>query len=124
MNKIFSFGFITMAVFVTSGCSYQSVGDILEQQQTQYVSNIDAQITNCGFDSGTDPAVSITNNNDQLMQVFVKIGVSDSTGTQVDSQLLIETVPSGRTATKSQWNNGAYVEGGICEIIDITAYPQ
>jgi hypothetical protein len=124
MKRFLSVGFITLAVTLTSGCSYQTVGDVLEQQQTNYVSNIEARITNCGFDTGTDPAVSITNNNDQLMQIFVDIGVYDATGTQVDSKLLIETVPSGRTASKSEWNNGAYVEGGRCEIIDITAYPQ
>ena len=124
MNKLFSFGFITMAVVVTSGCSYQTVGDVLEQQQTQYVSNIDAQVTNCGFDTGTDLAISITNNNDELMQIFVDVGVYDSTGTQVDSELVIETVPAGRTAASTAWTNNAYVAGGNCEIIDITAYPK
>jgi hypothetical protein len=72
------------------------------------------------------PAIvfDITNNNDELMQIFVDVGVYDSTGTQVDRELVIETVPAGRTAASTAWTNNAYVVGGNCEIIDITAYPK
>ena len=125
MKNIFKASILLLVVStLASACSYKTVGDIVQEQQTQNLSYISTSITNCGYDTGTDPAISITNSSDKLMQVFVTIGVNDATSTQVDTKILIETVPAGRTANKSEWNNGAYVDGATCEIIDTKAYPQ
>jgi pyruvate/oxaloacetate carboxyltransferase len=125
MKNFFKVGILLLVVStLVSACSIRTVGDIVQEQQTENLSYISTSITNCGYDTGTDPAISITNSSDKLMQVFVTIGVNDATGTQVDTKILIETVPGGKTANKSEWNNGAYVEGATCAIIDTKAYTQ
>lgn len=114
---------VMLLISTTTACAQKTIGDVMNEKMAEITKNLNVEILNCGYDSGTYPLIEITNNNEFLVNVFVDLAAVDTDGTILNTTKILETVPAGRKAIAEGFITDAYYNS-TCEITNITAYEK
>ena len=71
-----------------------------------------------GDGGGQDAEITLKNNGDETLAVYVEVAVLDDDDVQVDSMIALSTMSPGRTVQESLSTYTEDVPSGSCEIIE------